>query len=49
MLASWSVPGLVLGYVNHRSDLAVEQFARTMLDRTITELVEERNTVKGIS
>jgi hypothetical protein len=33
----------------HRSDLAVDQIARTMLDRTITELVEERNTVKGIS
>jgi hypothetical protein len=30
-------------------DLAIDQFARTMLDRTIAELVEERNAVKGTS
>ena len=30
-------------------DLAIDQFARTMLDRTIEELVEERNAVKTTS
>jgi malate dehydrogenase len=29
-------------------DLAIDGFARTMLDRTIAELIEERNAVKGI-
>ena len=36
------------GYVTV-GDLANDQFARTMLDRTVAELVEERNAVKAVS